>query len=311
MKKALPYIAVIAAMLIWSVSGIAVKEALTVLPPLTLIVMRFSIAVVLMLCIGLTARAVSRRRSEGQPAKTESGLALQRVERKDLPLFLLGGFFQPFLYFLLETFTYDALSSPTIAEALLSTAPVFAPAFGILFLREKVTFNNIAGILLSTAGMLMLILVGADSFAMGNAWGLLTAFLAVSSALLYTVMLKRIPARYNALTVVCHMQAFSLLLFAVIWLFTPKTMQTLTLNAVLSVLYLAVFSSVAAFILFCYTVRRIGVTRANVFNNLRPAFTAIAMFLIFDEHLPWGKLAGIVLIIIGLYICQYGSFARR
>ena len=60
MKNALPYIAVITAMLIWSVSGIAVKEALTVLPPLTLIVMRFSIAVVLMLCIGLTARAVSR-----------------------------------------------------------------------------------------------------------------------------------------------------------------------------------------------------------------------------------------------------------
>ena len=298
-------------MLIWSVSGITVKKALTVMYALTLIVMRFSIAVVLMLCIGLTARAVSRSRSLGQPAKKESGLALQRVERKDLPLFLLGGFFQPFLYFLLETFTYDSLSSPTIAEALLSTAPVFAPAFGILFLREKVTFNNIAGILLSTAGMLMLILVGADSFAMGNAWGLLTAFLAVSSALLYTVMLKRIPARYNALTVVCHMQAFSLLLFAVIWLFTDKTMQTLTLNAVLSVLYLAVFSSVAAFILFCYTVRRIGVTRANVFNNLRPAFTAIAMFLIFDEHLPWGKLAGIVLIIIGLYICQYGSFARR
>ena len=311
MKNALPYIAVITAMLIWSVSGITVKKALTVMYALTLIVMRFSIAVVLMLCIVLTARAVSRSRSLGQPAKKESGLALQRVERKDLPLFLLGGFFQPFLYFLLETFTYDSLSSPTIAEALLSTAPVFAPAFGILFLREKVTFNNIAGILLSTAGMLMLILVGADSFAMGNAWGLLTAFLAVSSALLYTVMLKRIPARYNALTVVCHMQAFSLLLFAVIWLFTDKTMQTLTLNAVLSVLYLAVFSSVAAFILFCYTVRRIGVTRANVFNNLRPAFTAIAMFLIFDEHLPWGKLAGIVLIIIGLYICQYGSFARR
>ena len=115
MKNALPYIAVITAMLIWSVSGIAVKEALTVLPPLTLIVMRFSIAVVLMLCIGLTARAVSRSRSLGQPAKKESGLALQRVERKDLPLFLLGGFFQPFLYFLLETFTYDALSSPTIA----------------------------------------------------------------------------------------------------------------------------------------------------------------------------------------------------
>lgn len=304
MKNAHPYIAIVTAMLIWSVSGIAIKEALTVFPPLTLIVLRFSIAVVLMLCIGLSARALSRRRADKQPANEESGLALQRVKRKDLPFFLVGGFFQPFLYFLLETFTYDALSSPTIAEALLSTAPVFAPAFGILFLREKVTRNNVLGIALSTAGMLMLILVGADSFALGNAWGLLTAFLAVSAALLYSVTLKRIPAQYNSLTVVFHMQAFSLLLFVAVWLFTDKTAAEVTASAVLSVLYLAVFSSVTAFILFCYTVRKIGITRANVFNNLRPAFTAIAMFLLFNEHLPWGKLAGIALIITGLYICQ-------
>ena len=300
MNRAYPYIAIVTAMLIWSLSGIAIKEALTVFPPLTLIVLRFTLAVLLMLLVGLSARAVFRRR-KGQ----ESGLALQRVERKDLPVFLLGGFFQPFLYFILETFTYDSLSSPTIAEALLSTAPVFAPVFGIVLLRERVTRNNILGIVLSTAGMLMLILVGADSFALGNAWGVLTAFLAVSAALLYSVTLKRVPERYNSLTVVFYMQSFSLLLFFVCWLFTDKTQAPLTASAVLSVLYLAVFSSVTAFILFCYTVRQIGITRANVFNNIRPAFTAIAMFLIFDEHLPWGKLAGIALIIIGLFICQY------
>ena len=39
-------------MLIWAGAGIAVKEALLVFNPLTLIVLRFSIAVVLMLCVG-------------------------------------------------------------------------------------------------------------------------------------------------------------------------------------------------------------------------------------------------------------------
>lgn len=305
MKRAYPYIAIVTAMLIWSLSGIAIKEALTVFPPLTLIVLRFAIAVMLMLSVGLSARAVSRRKGR------ESGLALQRVERKDLPVFLLGGFFQPFLYFILETFTYDSLSSPTIAEALLSTAPVFAPVFGIVLLRERVTRNNILGIVLSTAGMLMLILFGADSFALGNAWGVLTAFLAVSAALLYSVTLKRVPGRYNSLTVVFYMQSFSLLLFLVCWLFTDKAAAALTSSAVLSVLYLAVFSSVTAFILFCYTVRRIGITRANVFNNIRPAFTAVAMFLIFGEHLPWGKLLGIALIIVGLFVCQYVKNERK
>jgi drug/metabolite transporter (DMT)-like permease len=68
--------------------------------------------------------------------------------------------------------------------------------------------------------------------------------------------------------------------------------------------YLAVFASVAAFILFCFTVRKIGVTRANIFNNVRPVFTAILMWIIFGEILPVWKLVGIVVIIIGLFVSE-------
>ena len=68
--------------------------------------------------------------------------------------------------------------------------------------------------------------------------------------------------------------------------------------------YLALGASVVAFICFCYTVRVIGVTRTNAFNNVRPAFTAIWMLLFFGEQLPWAKWLGILLIIIGLFICQ-------
>ena len=74
-----------------------------------------------------------------------------------------------------------------------------------------------------------------------------------------------------------------------------------------AVVYLAVLASVAAFVLFCYTVREIGVTRANVFNNVRPVFTAILMWLIFGEVLPVWKLVGIVVIIVGLFVSQRRS----
>ena len=61
---------------------------------------------------------------------------------------------------------------------------------------------------------------------------------------------------------------------------------------------------VTAFILFCYTVRYIGVTRANIFNNIRPVFTALLMLLIFNEQLPFWKWIGIVIIVVGLFISQ-------
>ena len=68
--------------------------------------------------------------------------------------------------------------------------------------------------------------------------------------------------------------------------------------------YLAVLSSVAAFVLFCYTVRQIGVTQANAFNNARPIFTALIMLTFFGEQLPLGKWVGIALVVIGLFVCQ-------
>lgn len=288
-------------MLIWAGAGIAVKEALLVFPPLTLIVVRFTLAVLLMLMIGLAFR------------KNEI-LGLQRADRKDIPLFILGGLFQPFLYFIFETYTYQSFASPTIAEALLSTQPVLAPIFAWVLLRERITRNNIIGIMLSTVGVLMLLLIGSDSFALGNPWGILLAVLTVSMSVSYSVVLRRVPTRYSPLTIVFYVQLFSLCLFYPLWGFTeagqflhhtiPHFTTLHHTTPLLAVLYLAIFASVAAFVLFCYTVRKIGVTRANVFNNVRPIFTAMLMWLLFDEILPIWKIVGVFIIILGLFISQ-------
>jgi drug/metabolite transporter (DMT)-like permease len=298
-------------MLIWAGAGIAVKEALLVFTPLTLIVLRFTIAVVLMLCIGLIFRG-------------NEIVGLQRVGKKDIPLFLFGGILQPFLYFIFETYTYQSFASPTIAEAMLSTQPILAPIFAWVLLREQVTRYNILGIIVSTIGMLLLLLVGSNNFEIGNVWGVLLAVITVSCSVGYSVVLRRIPPHYSPLTIVFYVQTISLVLFYILWggdLLLNSQLSTLnsqlstlnsqlsTLNSqllpsLLSVLYLAVLASVTAFILFCYTVRYIGVTRANIFNNIRPVFTALLMLVMFNEQLPIWKWIGIIVIIIGLFISQ-------
>ena len=296
--------AIICAMLIWAGAGIAVKEALLVFTPLTLIVLRFTIAVVLMLSVGLIFRG-------------NEIIGLQRVEKKDIPLFLFGGLLQPFLYFIFETYTYQSFASPTIAEAMLSTQPILAPIFAWVLLREQVTRYNILGIIVSTIGMLLLLLVGSNNFAIGNAWGVLLAIITVSCSVGYSVVLRRIPPHYSPLTIVFYVQSISLVLFYILWggdQLLNSQLSTLIshfsflnsqlLPSLLSVLYLAVLASVTAFILFCYTVRYIGVTRANIFNNIRPVFTALLMLVIFNEQLPLWKWIGIIIIIIGLFISQ-------
>lgn len=294
-------IALIISMIIWSVSGIAIKHALIVLPPFTMIVMRFIPSVLLMFVIGIMS-------------PKHSLFSLQRMERKDLPLFLIAGFCQPFLYYMLETYAYDALNSPTIAETLLSTSPLISPLFAALMLRERITRNNILGIIVSSIGVFVLTLVGAKNYSIGNYWGILMAFSAVSAAVIDSVMMRKTPVTYSSLSFVFYTQLISLMFFIPIWYFRegPAALNNVlstigegqTQVALLSVGYLTVFASVTAFILFCYALRQIGVTQANAFNNIRPAFTALWMFLFFGEHLPIAKWVGIGLIIIGLFVCQ-------
>ena len=297
-------IALIVSMIIWSVSGIAIKHALVALPPFTMILMRFIPSVLLMLSIGLISRK-------------HSLFCLQKMERKDLPIFLIAGFCQPFLYYMLETYAYDALNSPTIAETLLSTSPLLSPIFAAVILRERITRNNIWGILISTVGVFVLTLVGATDYSIGSYWGVLLAFMAVSAAVISSVMMRKAPLRYSALSFVFYTQVISLLFFIPVWFWRegPSALMAIDWNqiadpassltiALWSVSYLTVFASVTAFILFCYALRQIGVTKANAFNNIRPVFTAIWMLLFFGEHLPALKWVGIGLIIFGLFICQ-------
>lgn len=310
MKKFLPILSILLAMLIWSVSGIAIKYVLVSFPSSTFLALRFSLAVLLLLLVGLVMRG-------------NSLLGLQKVERKDMVSFLLCGIFQPCLYYLFETFTYQQLTSPTIAEALLSISPILAPVFAWVILRERVTRNNITGIVISTVGMLLMVLVGAGDFSIGNPVGVLTALISVSLAVMYSVMLRRIPSHYNSLSIVFYTQLTAVLFFVPLWLIKgaitgvaplellPEAGEVVWgqwtptfLRSVVGILYLAVFSTVVAFILFCYTVRQMGITTTNVFNNVRPAMTAVIMWLVFQEHLPWEKIVGIALVIVGLFISQ-------
>ena len=298
----LPYIAVIVSMIIWAGSGIAVKASLEALAPLTLVLMRFTLGILLMLAIGLVANRCTAQNSI---------LRLQMIEKQDIWLFVLGGVFQPFLYFILETYSYKLFATPTIAEAFLSTNPLIAPIFALVFLREKVTFWNVLGILVSTGGMLLLVLAGSGSFELGSLWAIPLALITVCMAAAYSIILKKVPEKYSSLTIVFWGQLIGLLLFYLVAggkaLINPQAVWLvgdITGSAVGGVLYLAALSSVAAFVLFCYSVRYLGVTKANIFNNIRPVFTALLMLCIFGEQLPFWKWIGIGIIVLGLFICQ-------
>ena len=59
--------------------------------------------------------------------------------------------------------------------------------------------------------------------------------------------------------------------------------------------------------LFAYSVRHVGIARANIFSNLIPVFTAIFAFLIVGDRLTVRNGVGMAVVIAGLFLSQAGK----
>jgi drug/metabolite transporter (DMT)-like permease len=131
--------------------------------------------------------------------------------------------------------------------------------------------------------------------------------LAVFSAVAYAVVVKRLSARYNAFTLVTVQNAIGIFMFLpFLFVFEWKTLIStpVTTSSVLAIIQLAVFASTMAFLLFIYGIQKIGISRASVFTNSIPVFTALFAWWLLSDPIGLQKVLGIVLAISGLYVSQ-------
>ena len=278
-------------MIFWSFSFIWTRVAIQSFQPMTLITLRLILASALLFgVLKLTKR-------------------FQLIRKSDLKLFLFLAFFEPFLYYVGETFGLTRIES-TPAAVIISTIPLFAPAFAFIFLRERIGWATILGIVLSLFGVFLVIYERGSGFN-ANPAGVALMFMAVFSAIGYATILKKIPGYYNNMSVIFYQSLFGLIYFIPTFFLTDfSTIQNLKVSnlAILALIMLAVFASVIAFVLFAGAVRKVGVTRTNIFVNLIPVFTAILSWLILGEMLTAWKWAGIVIVITGLFVSQWNSY---
>jgi len=137
--------------------------------------------------------------------------------------------------------------------------------------------------------------------------GILFMFLAVFAAVGYTLVIKTLIEKYNIFTIVFWQNIIASIAFIPLFLFFDfkQFIQIgFSLEALKYIFLLAIFASNAAFILYTYTIKHIGITRSGVFSNLIPIITAILAFFILDEKLSLIKYIGIAVVVIGLIITQ-------
>jgi len=295
MKKntAITYSALILSMVFWSFSYIWIKEVYKYLNPLTTVLFRLIISSVFLFALTLILKK------------------LEKVKMRDIPQFLLLSFFQPFMYFLGESYGIS-LVSPTVAAIMISTIPLFVP-FSMYFLaKEPLGSNNFLGIIISFFGVLMVVL-NKDLTLAASPVGLMFMGVAVCSVLGYSYLLQNILKKYTAYTIVTVQNFIGIFYFLpLVLIIDYKDLATINWNAelILNLLALAVFASSLAYFLFMIGTKNIGVSKATIFTYLIPIFTALLSYLIFKEHFTLIKIAGILVTLAGLFIGK-ARFKRK
>jgi drug/metabolite transporter (DMT)-like permease len=144
--------------------------------------------------------------------------------------------------------------------------------------------------------------------------GVLFMFMAVFSAVAYAILIKKLIQKYNGLTITAYQNLSGIFLFLpffLLWDLEAISSAVILKKSIFALLFLGIFGSSVTFILFANGVRKLGASKANVFANLIPVFTAIASFFILNEAMPALKIAGIMIVLVGLFLSQVKSLRKR
>lgn len=281
------YILLTGAMLCWGLSFVWYKQALNHFGPISLVLSRLIVSLPLLI---ISAILLKR---------------LKRIDKQDLPIFMLLAFLEPFLYFIGESTGMQYVSS-TVASILIATIPLFTSVFAYFFMNEKLNRLNFLGIGISFLGVLFVIYADRENM-QATYKGILLIMLAVFAAIGYGFIIKKVAHKYNSLTIVSTQNLFGAIYFIpVYFIFEHKEFikTEWTFEMLASMLYLAVFASTLAYLGFIQGLRKLGVAKATVFTNFIPVFTALFAFIILKESLTLYKTIGIILAVCGLILTQ-------
>lgn len=281
------FIGLILTNVFWGASGVAVKVALTQLDIFEIVAYRFTVAAFVLLVITLLWK----------------GRKALMVKRRDLPLLALLAFLGIPLEFLLQVLSL-ANTSVTNFTLIFCLAPFFIIFGSVLMTREKITGNKLLGTVLAFAGVAFVVLSGG----MALSANLLGDGVALASCVVwavYTVIGKPINQRYTTLTVLNYVFIFGALEMLPLLLLSPQTMPTaFTGDTWVSMAFLTVFCSLAAFFMYNNGVEKLPASTVGMFIYLNPLAGVLLAAIVLGEAVTVFTFAGMALIILGIYVSE-------
>jgi drug/metabolite transporter (DMT)-like permease len=296
MKKYLPYIFGIIQSAIFGFSFLFSKNALDSLGTFELLFLRFLTASVVMTILVV------------------AGFLKIDLKGKNIKPLIYVAAWQPIFYFIMETL---GLKHTTSSEAgvMMAFIPVLVTIFAAFMLKEKTTRVQVLFILLSCIGVVTIVLIGGDSSSGGKLIGIMFLLGAVFCATMYNIFSRKASTHFKPIEITFVMMWLGAIIFGGIFLINGliigdvNIISRVTTKALVSILYLGVLSSVAAFLMVNYNLSRLTAPQSAVFANLTTVVSVIAGITIRHEVFDIRKLFGAGMIIAGVWGTNY--FGRK
>jgi drug/metabolite transporter (DMT)-like permease len=205
---------------------------------------------------------------------------------------------------LFHAMVYLGLRTTTTVNAILlnSSLPLFILACSWTLERERATARQVGGMLLSLAGILVILSRGEPSGLLGlevhagDAW--ILAAMPVWG--LYSVLLKRRPPQLGGIGFLFVISALGTLLLVPAAVVSPPRWPGA--EAAAGVAYIAVFASIVAFICWNRGVAIVGANVAGFTLHLLPLFGTALAILFLDEVFQAFHAVGFATILAGVLV---------
>lgn len=276
---------------IWSVNFIIARGLNESISPISLAFWRWIVAVIVFLPFAL------------KPLIAEWDILKKHIPYLSVTSLLGITIFNTLIYFAGHTTTAINLSLISI------TFPIFIVFLSRFFFGELITVNKGIGILLVSIGVVLLLTKGSlasllsITFAIGDVWMLMAAMIFA----IYSILLKRKPEQLNiwAFQLSTFILGLIFLFPFFVWDYVTVPPEAFEIKTVLAILYVGIFASLSAFVLWNKAIVTVGPSKAGMIYYTLPLFSGFIAYFFLNEAISMIHFYSAVLIVSGILTANY------
>lgn len=189
--------------------------------------------------------------------------------------------------------------SAGIASFVIGLSPVLTILFSVIFLAERPTRTVYMGILISLAGLILMLVAGRDGAVVS--YGVLIIFIAALVSGFYSLLQKPFLQHYHPVAVTAWIiwgGTLSLMVFMpALW----NEIVVANAHATWAIIYLGIFPAAIAYLAWSYVLKALAASKACVYLYAMPVISSLLGFILLHEQPSNLSLCGGVLAMLGAF----------